>query len=304
MTDPAVAAAAPAPVTPPPAAPAASGAPPASPSPGPGPSAPPSPEAQAAAAAWYKDMPEDVRGYVELKGFKDAKSVVESYRNAEKLLSVPQDRILKLPEKMDDASMREIHKRLGMPEKADGYEVKVPAGLNPDFANWAKGLFHEAGLSKAQGDRIAAKWTERVTTLNSDSEKAFADQHVAQIDGLKKEWGAAYDQNNAIAKTMANKLGLTDEVGEKISRAIGVDALNKMLVGITEKFGIKFGEDDFHGAHNAGNDFGALSPGAAKARLAELSADKEWVSRYTNGKPGSAERNEMDRLQRWMLGAQ
>lgn len=269
----------------------------------PGPTQPPSAAQQAAAAAWYKDFPDDVRGYIENKKWGDPKSVVEGYRNLEKFHGVPQERLIKLPEKMDDASMREIHKKLGLPEKPDGYEVKVPTGLNPEFADWAKGLFHEAGLSKAQGDKIAAKWTDRVTALNAGAETAQVQANEQAISKLRTEWGAAFEQNSATVNALANAMGMTREQSIDIGKVLGVDNFNKMMLGLTSKFGIKFGEDQFFGNgpnNGTGNNFGQMSPEAAKERIKERMADTEWAKRYTKG--GVDEAREMQRLHVWAQG--
>ena len=76
------------------------------------------PAAPAAPADWTAGLPEEMKGYVQNKGFKDPSAVVESYRNFEKLMGVPQDRMIKLPEKAEDkAAWDSIYNRLGRPEK-------------------------------------------------------------------------------------------------------------------------------------------------------------------------------------------
>ena len=54
-----------------------------------------------ASTDWTSGLTDEMRGYVQNKGFKAPQDVVESYRNFEKLHGVPQDRILKLPENLD-----------------------------------------------------------------------------------------------------------------------------------------------------------------------------------------------------------
>lgn len=253
------------------------------------------------AAPWFSTFqtPEN-RGYAESKGFKDAESVVESYRNLEKLHGVPKEKLLRLPDKLDDdKALSEIYNKLGRPEKADGYEVKVPEGADPEFGNWAKGLFHEAGLTKRQGDSIAAKWNERMAGALKAHQDAEDAAFNSQVENLKKEWGAAYDQNLGQAKKLATAMGLDEEQAEKMSRVVGVDGFFKMIHGLQAKFGIKLDEAGFKG--EGGQGFGQiLSPEGARARINELKSDKEFTARLHNG--DTAARAEWDRVHRNLVG--
>jgi hypothetical protein len=282
--------------TPPPAAgnppPAAGNPPPGNPPPG----APP-----AGAPGWYAELPEDVRGYVELKGFKEPKALAESYRNLEKLHSGGPEKLLRIPDKADAPEWKDIYKRLGAPEKADGYEVKVPEGFSSEFADWARGKFLELGLTKGQGDKLAASWNERILAMNGEMTKSQQDSQAQQLTALKTEWGQAFDQNVRVAQSIAKVMGLKDDHLKAIANTVGVDTLNKALVAIKDKFKLEFNEDTFVDGLPDGNNFGgAMSPGAAKARIAEIMADKELAKKYVDG--DRSIKNEMDRLHRWAFG--
>lgn len=267
----------------------------------PGPSGPP-PEGSASKGNWYDGFSDENKGYAQLKNFKDPQAVLESYRNLEKIHSTPQERILKLPEKADDPAWKDIYKRLGAPEKADGYEVKVPEGMNTEFAEWAKEQFHGLNLTKAQGDKLAAAWNERVQSEMTKHAEAMNDAMLQQEAKIKAEWGAAFEQNKDTVFKIAGAMGMTEEQAQAVSRVIGADTLNRMLLQVATKFGIKFGEDTFRGegANSGSNNFGQMSPEAARARLSELRNDREWTTRYLNG--GAQEAAEMNRLQKNILG--
>lgn len=260
------------------------------------------PESSAPKGNWYDGFSDENKGYAQLKNFKDPQAVLESYRNLEKIHGTPQERILKLPEKADDPAWKDVYKKLGAPEKADAYDVKVPEGMNTEFAEWAKNQFHGLNLTKAQGDKLAAAWNERVQSEMKKYEEATADAILQQEAKLKAEWGGAFDQNKETVFKIAEAMGMKDEQARAISQAIGADSLNRMLLQVATKFGIKFGEDEFRGeGSNSGSTrFGQMSPEAARARLNELKSDREWTSRYING--GAAERAEMERIQKNILG--
>lgn len=249
--------------------------------------------------AWFDTFSPENKGFVELKGFKDPQTVVDAYRNLEKHLGVPKERLLRLPENMaDEKAMAEIHTRLGRPEKADGYDVTVPEGMDKSFAEWARGQFHGLGLTKSQGDKLAAGWNERVAaqmTAFQESQGAAADQ---QKTALRQEWGAAFDQNVKQVAQFAEAAGVSPEQAQSIAQAIGVDGLNKMFLGIMTKFGVTLGEHGFHGGEGGGgNSFGVLTPNAAMARIRELGQDQDWTKKYLGGDIKA--KAEMERLHRW-----
>ena len=254
-------------------------------------------------AAWFSTFEnQELRGYTEQKGFKSAEDVVKSYRDLHAIHGVPAERIIKLPEDIAaPKALDDVYKRLGRPEKSDGYEIQVPDGVQPDFANWAKETFHGLGLSKSQGENLSKVWNERIGAMNA---KYLEDQKVAvatQIESLKTKWGAAFDQNAGKVSALAEKLGVKTEEMDAMAAAIGVDRLNEMLHGFMEKLGVKIGEDDFKGGGNAGGGFGGiLSPEAAQSKITELTKDTEWRTGYLNGDAKKAA--EMRQLQLWAAG--
>lgn len=262
--------------------------------------APPAVPPAAVAPEWFSGFSEENRGVVQLKGFKSAESVLDSYRNIEKLLGHPKERLLALPENLDDPkNLDPIYDRLGRPKAPTEYDVKVPEGMNPEFGDWARKQFHGLGLSKRQGDAMAKAWNDRVTTQIEAEQSAFETGVQQQTAKLKEEWGAAFDQNSKTAKLFAEKIGFSDEHCQELAKAIGVDGVNKLFVGIVNGFGLNLGEAQFHGGDSGGNNFRGpvLTPEAAKARITELKNDKEWIGRFSNG--GSKEREELHRLNMW-----
>ena len=86
----------------------------------------PTPASAPTPTDWTTGLNDDLRSYVQNKGFKDTAAVVESYRNFKKLHGVPQDRILKLPENLDTPEGRAISERLGAPKDAKDYSINLP----------------------------------------------------------------------------------------------------------------------------------------------------------------------------------
>lgn len=245
---------------------------------------------------WTAALNEDTRGYVQTKGFKDPATVLDSYRNLEKLMGAPKERLLKLPEKDDDAQgWGEVYDRLGRPRDAKEYDIKLPEGMQDDkFAQWAKSAFHELGISKKAGDKLAGKWSEYIAGTQKVSVEAQQAKVAEEGTNLKKEWGAAYEQNVNAAKNAAAVFAVKGEIIDKIEGALGFAETMKLFQNI----GVKMGEDKFVSGQSRQTDFtGALAPEAARYRIKALQSDPEFVKKYTSGDLSS--REEFERLHRY-----
>lgn len=245
---------------------------------------------------WTTGFNDETKGYVQNKGFKTPGDVLDSYRNFEKLMGTPKERILKLPEKEDDPAWGEIHERLGKPKDAKDYDIKVPEGLgDEEFAKWARGTFHELNLTKKQADALTAKWNEHVGGMVKTKGESYAQQVDAQQANLKKEWGAAHDQNLNIAKNAAREFGMEPKVIDALQDAMGYDGVMKFM----HQIGSKIGEHQFipNGGGGSGAGFGILSPAAAMNKIAVLKQDPGFVQRYTTG--DAAARQELEQLHKW-----
>lgn len=253
-----------------------------------------------AANDWTSTFNDDTKGYISNKGWKEPAHMLDSYRNLEKMVGASPDQVLRLP-KADDPqaadAMNAIYDRLGRPKQADGYKLEIPKeNGSPEFAKAASEQFHKLGLSEKQGQDLVKWWNQN----QSDAAKVLNESITAKTqvgkDALKKEWGAAHEQNLALARRAAKEFGVSGEVIQAIDNVAGYDGVMKLFHAIGSKLGT---DGNFHsGATPAGN--GAISPGQARARIAELRADKGWTAKYLNG--DQAARAEMDKLNRFAIG--
>jgi hypothetical protein len=232
-------------------------------------------------ADWTSGLPEQTRMFVQNKGFKDPTQVVESYQNLEKLMGAPKDRLLKLPEKFDSPEMNEIYDKLGRPKDPTGYTFKIPEGqkANTEFTGWAQSQFHKLGLTKAQGEQLAQAWNEYAVGDVQKQTEQYQSTLKSEDTALKKEWGAAYDQNIKACQKAAKEFGLNEENISKLEQALGYSATLKFMA----KIGAKVGEDSFVTGDNGSGFQGALTPDRALAEIAELKKDAEFVRKYASG---------------------
>ncbi len=242
-----------------------------------------------AATDWTTGFNDDIKGYVQNKGWKDAGSLADSYRNLEKTFGVPADQIVKLPKDMSDAkAMEEVYNKLGRPGTPNDYKIAGTEGGNKEFAEWAKNAFHGTGLSSKQAEGLVAKWNEFANKTSESEIKALETKSLAEETDLKKEWGMAFDQKVKEAKRSANEFGLTGDLFDKIEKAVGFSETMKLFSNI----GSKLGEPEF--VTGKSNGFNAMTPSAAQAQIQALRSDPDFAKRLTQG--SAAERKQWDDL--------
>lgn len=245
-----------------------------------------------AGQSWYGAFPEDVRGFVENKGWKDPSDAITGYINLEKFLGADKaGRGLVLPK--DDATPDEwgqVYDRLGRPKSADEYKLPVPEGDTGEFAKVAAGKFHELGLTAKQAESLANWYNEQsqaMATSRMNQAGVNAEQQMAQ---LQQEWGKEYDTNIEAGRRAARQFGVGEEMLVKMEDALGTGEMLKFFA----KIGRGMGEDSFVSGEGSGK-FG-MSPEAARVRINQLKTDPEWTAKYLNGNADA--RAEMERLMR------
>lgn len=272
-------AAAPATAPAPGAAAALTAPPPAAPGPGAAPTltAPPAPAVAPTPAPWMEGLDETTRGYLQNKNWTTPADVINAYRGAEKFISAPVTQRLVVPG--PDAKPEEInafYQQLGRPAEPAGYKIEVPKELGDEaFAKAAQAKFHELGLTKAQGEQLAAWNNEVAQSRLTLSKTEQTNNLLREQTELTTEWGSAMTQNVAQAQAAVRALGVPPDVITKIENAIGFKATMKLF----QAAGAKTGEAAFVGGDGPAPLGSALTPGQAQAKIAELKADKGFTAK-------------------------
>jgi hypothetical protein len=248
---------------------------------------------------WMAGFTDDHKNYVQNKGYKGPLDILDSYRSLEKLHGVPQERLLKLPEKFygEDGKLtpegRTIYERVGAPKEAKEYGLDkfVPKeNGDPKLMEEMSKAFYENGISKTAAEKIAANFNEYQLKVNAALKEVQGAKFRDSEAALKKEWGAAYEQNVNVAKEGMLRLGMSAQEIDSLSQTLGHDKTMKLL----KNLGSSVGE---HAFVNGRQPTSAMEPGTAKARIKELSSDKAWYKRLEAG--GIEERAEWDRLHKF-----
>ena len=194
----------------------------------PAPAAPAAPADPPAAPVWTDGLDAATKAMIEKDGYKSPADLVAKVRGYQ------------------------------APETADAYEIPVPEGEAPEFAESIKPLFHKAGLSPTQAKALAEGWNElQATQRAAATEQAAAAEREAdalagrQQSELKREWGDKFDANTELARRairsgMAaaglNDDGMAEMIGA-LERAHGFGAVNKFFAAL----GAPMAEAQAHG---------------------------------------------------------
>lgn len=180
----------------------------------------------------YGDAHKD---YVTAKGWKGVDDVILSNKNLETLLGADKaGRSVLWPKDENDAEgWKAIRSRLGVPEKAEDYQLPLMEGAT-ELDAFQKALvveLHKNGIPKAAAQALAKFVNDFDTqTLQADTaarEKASADGLTA----LKTEWGTAHDANLGLAVTLMGHMGFTKDEIAALSK--DADTLRRFHKGAT-----------------------------------------------------------------------
>ncbi|GLS17967.1 hypothetical protein GCM10007874_09830 [Labrys miyagiensis] len=149
------------------------------------------------------------RQWVESKGYKALDPLVESARHADRLQSEIADlrsRALTPPGANATAEEWEaFHARLGRPDRAEGYEFRMPEGLpetmpyDGQAATAYKGWAHRYGLTPRQAQGMHDEFVRHQAGQYAAASQALAQRSQAAHDALTRVWGdrgsAGYSEN-------------------------------------------------------------------------------------------------------------
>lgn len=266
------------------------------------PSAAPDAAAAPPPPPWYASLLEgeglaEARGYVENKGWKGLPDLLQSYQHAEKLRGVPVDRLLTLPEKLDDReAMAPVLAKLGLapPEKPEAYGfTDLPElqgeDVDTDRLKAMQDLAHKVGLPPGMATEMVkgvTAWEREILAQTAQREREAAAVEMGQ---LRAEWGAEYDGKAEAARRAARTFSVPEQVISNLEAQMGAAGVVKLFADI----GQRLGEAPFIQGSSAPAS-GGLSKEGALARIQQLQGDREWLRAW---KDGDAEKKAtLDRL--------
>lgn len=235
------------------------------------------------------------KGWATLEGDAAIKTVYQSYRGLEKLRGVPSERVLTLPENLnDEAAVKPLFHKLGVPETADKYDFTSIKGadgkeLPAETVALLRGMAHVAGTTQAGALRLATDWlkwqtdftagqtaqqTQAVRDAEAERGGKEAGLRTANAAALQGEWLANFDVRYLAAERMAGMVGYTSD---EIHALKGTDKFVPFMRRMDAM--VKAGAEAPLLGHGTGG-----GGGGAQETEEQLLAEKETIMRENKGK--------------------
>lgn len=246
----------------------------------------------ATAAGWWDTVKDaDTKSWLATKNFPDAEKAFSSYRNLETLFGADKaGRTVLLPRDDNDAEgWKTLSARLGVPEKADGYKLPLPEGVQDDaFAKTAANWFHAAGVPPRAANQIANAWNAWIAEQVKVGENADRAESARQMAALEQELGPKFAEQRELSqrgfRAFAKNFGLDDKATlERAESVLGAANLTKFFAGL----GFLDQEDGFVDGGRPNALFTTTAGDAQRQieqirndRIAGKISDHEWRSVY------------------------
>jgi len=240
---------------------------------------------------WRTLVPEDLRNDPTIQNIKaettdEALSIMsKQFVHAQRMTG--RDKVVLPTDKSTPEELNEFYTKLGRPGAAEEYEVptegmpeNVP--LSEEAINQFKNEAFEMGISKQNAARLI-RFQANMTNAQLEAQKEAQQQEIqVGLEGLKKEYGVAYDQNVQLALQGVNQFG--DENFKALLNKTGVGDRAE-FIRVFAKVGKALASDEILG-EGSGRKF-ALSPEDASRAIGDKKLDPNFMEAYKNDRhPG------------------
>lgn len=208
-----------------------------------------------------------------LQDFKQPADVAKSYV----MLREKMGGMVPLPK--DDVSRVEFYKKLGVPEKPEGYVFEAPkelpqgmvhdVELDKGFQQWA----HKYNLTPEQAIGLRSEFIKNQQATFGNQKSAIQQANDVALQALKVKWGGEYDQHvqNAI---LAIKEYAPPEVRAILNSNPDIGN-NPHVLEMFSRLGAQLAQDQAKGHLNSGGSVSTMDQSRAAARLAYMKTDAE-----------------------------
>lgn len=240
---------------------------------------------------WRSTLPPELQEDASIKKYSDVSSLARAYVSAQKLIGA--DKISVPGKHATPEDWKNVYTKLGLPSDVKEYKVELDKDtkVTPEFLQAFLPEAHSMNLLPQQAKGVLS-WLEKYNVENYGKAKQQMEQRVAsELDGLKKEWGAAYDKKFSYAAAVAKEAG-QDFMAYLDETGAGNDVrMIKFLNSLGEKM-FKEGEI-VEGASSTSN---SMTPAQAQEEINKMMGDRNSPY-FDKSHPGHrAAVDEMQRL--------
>lgn len=186
---------------------------------------------------WRSQLPQELQDEPSLKIFNDIPALAKSFIHAQRAIGA--DKLVVPGKHATDDDWQQAFQKLGLPKELKDYEIKLgeSASIDKDFVAKFKENAHKAGILPQQAQKLADWFSETNKASEAEVVKVREAKIKSDLDGLKSEWGAAYDQKLGKAQQTIREMNDPGLVKYLDESGLGNDPqLIKLLAGVAEKF--------------------------------------------------------------------
>ena len=213
-------------------------------------------------------IPQEYQADPSLKTISSLEGLVKSYVHAQKGLG---NRIPVPDKHATPEDWNQTFRKLGVPEKLEDYKMSLPKEMKFDeeFVKDITKTAHEAGVLPFQMEKILSAYHEKALAVEDQWKVEQETTAKEDLEGLKKEWGEAFEKQSKVANVAFKELLPKVEDRERLVKdgLASHPAVLKMLVNAA-KF---FKEDTFVG-HGEGIGSG-MTPEDALSKARTIQGD-------------------------------
>lgn len=245
-------------------------------------------QASESQAIWYDGAPDEVKGFIQNKGWDDPIKAVTSYQALEKFQGADPDSIIKLPK--DGEPMDAVYEKLGRPKTVDEYKWEAPDGVSVDenYIGAIKAAAHESGVSQSAFEKLASTHAQYELQAREAMDKEIEQKQTAELNELQSQWGDKFDERVELGRRFVSQNIPADmdkaETLSAIEDAIGTAAMLKLFGNASEKAGSR---EDRLPSSDGDRPFGYTKEQATADRkelMQAIQADPERLNIYNSGK--------------------
>lgn len=244
---------------------------------------------QSTESDWRESLPEDFRDAGVLKKYATKDDAVKALVEVQPLIGA--EKVPVLGKDPSPEVLKNYREKMGVPEDPKGYDI--PHEGLPEGFQVHQGLIEKMNEVAHQNNIPAS------AMANMSKGFILAQQEIlAEIDakeeqviqqgqeGLKEEWGSAYEQNVRFASDGFNAYDDGDQALHELLMQKKIDR-HPLILKLFSKIGRDLSEDKFHGKGTSQELVPSVAE--AKAKINALRMDKDFMSAYTDKRnPGHA----------------
>lgn len=245
------------------------------------------------APPWYGAPDAETLGYMQARGYdkmtpdKAFFEAAKAHREAEHLVGVPKDQLLRLPAKDDVKGWNDVWGRLGRPETKDKYDFSIfkkedgTPLLEKEAAETLMDLAYSLNLPNDSAKLLVQKLMQISENEQKQSSAQNSGEHARQLETLKNNWAHNAAANTVVAQNAARALGL-DPVALD-TKGAPVTIPYAQAQELFRQVGSKIGEDKFVSSGTGNIQNGPMSREQAQYKMSQLRDDALWREKYFKG---------------------